>query len=98
MIKFNVDKAKEIQKDQMRVARKPLLEKLDVDYIVALERGDTAKVAEVAAEKQALRDVTQLVNEAEISSTDVFEATVELKQVWDETLLGENPLTKVTPE
>lgn len=98
MIKFNVDKAKEIQKDQMRVARKPLLEKLDVDYIVALERGDTAKVAEVAAEKQALRDVTQLVNEAELASTDVFEATVELKQVWDETLLGENPLTKVTPE
>jgi len=98
MIKFNVDKAKEIQKDQMRVARKPLLEKLDVDYIVALERGDTAKVTEVAAEKQALRDVTQLVNEVEISSTDVFEATAELKQVWDETLLGENPLTKVIPE
>jgi protein-tyrosine-phosphatase len=98
MIKFNVDKAKEIQKDQMRAARKPLLEKLDVDYIVALERGDTAKVAEVAAEKQALRDVTQLVNEVEISSTDVFEATAELKQVWDETLLGENPLTKVIPE
>ena len=98
MIKFNVDKAKEIQKDQMRVVRKPLLEKLDVDYIVALERGDTAKVAEVAAEKQALRDVTQLVNEAELASTDVFEATAELKQVWDETLLGENPLTKVTPE
>ena len=98
MIKFNVDKAKEIQKNQMRAVRKPLLEQLDTDYIRALERGDNAKIAEVAAQKQALRDVTQIVNDVELASTDIFEATAELKQVWDEELLGENPLTKVTPE
>ena len=98
MIKFNVDKAKEIQKNKMREVRKPLLEQLDTDYIRALERGDNAKIAEVTAQKQALRDVTQIVNDVELASTDIFEATAELKQVWDEELLGENPLTKVTPE
>ena len=33
MIKINIDKAKQIQKNMMRVVRKPLLEKLDVDFV-----------------------------------------------------------------
>jgi hypothetical protein len=94
MIKINLDKAKEIQKDKMREVRKPLLEKLDVDFVRALETGDSAQVAAVSAEKQALRDVTKIVDDVTPTSTDVFEITAELKQVWDETLLGENPLTK----
>ena len=89
MIKINVDKAKEIQKDKIRQVRKPLLEKLDVDFVRALELGgDTASIA---AQKQALRDVTSLVTEAEITGTTVTEITQELKAIWDEDLLGPKP-------
>lgn len=89
MIKINLDKAKEIQKNKLRQARKPLLEKLDVDFVRALELGgDTASIA---AQKQALRDVTNIVTEAEIVGTTVDEVTTELKQIWDEDLLGPKP-------
>jgi hypothetical protein len=88
MIKINLDKAKEIQKDKLREARKPLLEKLDVDFVKALELGgDTASIA---AQKQALRDVTNIVTEAEISGTTIDEVTIELKSIWNEELLGPN--------
>ena len=89
MIKINLDKAKEIQKDKIRQVRKPLLEKLDVDFVRALELGgDTASIA---AQKQALRDVTNIVTEAEITGTTVDEVTTELKAIWDEELLGPQP-------
>jgi hypothetical protein len=89
MIKINVDKAKEIQKDKMRVVRKPLLEKLDVDFVRALEFG--ADTEEIKTQKQELRDVTNLVTEAEITGTTVEEVTTELKAIWDEELLGPKP-------
>jgi hypothetical protein len=89
MIKINIDKAKEIQKNKLREARKPLLEKLDVDFVRALELGgDTASIA---AQKQALRDVTNIVTEAEISGATVDEITTELKAIWNEELLGPKP-------
>ena len=89
MIKVNLDKAKEIQKDKIREARKPLLEKLDVDFVRALEIGnDTTPIKE---QKQALRDATNLVTEAEITGTTVDEVTTELKELWDENLLGPKP-------
>ena len=89
MIKINLDKAKEIQKDKIRQVRKPLLEKLDVDFVRALELGgDTASIA---AQKQALRDATNIVTEAEITGITVDEVTTELKAIWDEDLLGPKP-------
>jgi hypothetical protein len=89
MIKINLDKAKEIQKNRMRMARKPLLEKLDVDFVRALELGIDAD--EIKTQKQALRDVTNIVTEAEIIGTTVDEITSELKAIWDENLLGPKP-------
>jgi hypothetical protein len=56
--KINIDKAKEIQKDKWRAARKPVFEKLDVEFMRALESGDTAKQQEIASKKQQLRDIT----------------------------------------
>lgn len=91
MIKINVEKAKDIHKEYMRRVRKPLLEQKDVEYMRALEINDKQKVAKVVAEKQALRDVTNLVTEAKITSTDVNEVTDQLKQIWDGDLLGPNP-------
>lgn len=89
MIKINVDKAKEIQKNMMRVVRKPLLEKLDVDFVKALEIG--SDLEEIKIKKQELRDVTNLVTEAEITGTTIDEVTSEIKSIWDETLLGPKP-------
>jgi hypothetical protein len=91
-IGIDIDKAKEIHKNHIRSVRNPLLQEKDVEYMRALEAGNTEKVAEVAVAKQELRDVTVIVDTAEITSTSVHEVTAELKQVWDETVLGTNPL------
>jgi len=89
MIKINLEKAKEIQKNKLREARKPLLEKLDVDFVKALETGEDT--TPIVVQKQALRDVTNIVTEAEIVGITVDEITTELKEVWDENLLGPKP-------
>jgi hypothetical protein len=59
-IYFNRDKAIEIKKDQFRNSRKPLLEKLDVQFMRALEAGDTSSLSQIAAKKQQLRDITDI--------------------------------------
>ena len=91
-IGIDINKAKEIHKDKIREVRNPLLEKKDVEYMRAQEAGNTEKVAEIVVEKQALRDATTLVNDAEITATSVLGVTEELKQVWDADVLGDNPL------
>ena len=58
MIKVNLDKAKEIWLDHYRRARTPLLAALDVDFMRAVESGNTDLQKEIASKKQALRDVT----------------------------------------
>ena len=58
MIIVDINAAKEIWKDKFRQARKSILEKLDVEYMRALEAGNTQKQQEIATKKQALRDVT----------------------------------------
>ena len=50
--------ADELQRERFRTLRKPLLETLDVQFIRALESGDTILVASIAAKKKELRDVT----------------------------------------
>lgn len=59
--KFGHDmaKAKELHKEKLRALRAPLLEALDVEYQKADEIGDNQKKKEIAAKKQALRDVTK---------------------------------------
>lgn len=62
MITINFDKAKAITKDRLRAKRKPLLEAQDVAFARALETN--ADTAEIIAEKQRLRDITKLADEA----------------------------------
>jgi hypothetical protein len=74
MITININKAKDITKDRLRVERKPLLEAQDVAFQRALESG--ADTTTIVAEKQRLRDITNQVD----SMTTVEElkaATVE---------------------
>jgi hypothetical protein len=61
-ITINLNKAKEITKERLRLERKPLLEALDVQFQRALETG--ADTSAIVAEKQRLRDITKLADEA----------------------------------
>ena len=62
MIVVNIDKAKAITKDRLRAERAPLLQEQDVAFQRALESG--ADTSAIVAEKQRLRDITKLANEA----------------------------------
>jgi hypothetical protein len=78
MIIVNPDKAKAIWKDKWREARKPLLASLDIEFMKAVETADTTKQAEIASQKQALRDVTL---------TEIVGNTPEeIKAVWPSVL------------
>jgi hypothetical protein len=62
MITINLTKAKAITKDRLRQERAPLLAAQDVLYMRATEANqDTAAIV---AEKQRLRDITQLADQA----------------------------------
>lgn len=79
-IDVDMEKAKEIQRGILRLERSPLLEKLDIEYMKALEAKDEAKMAEITARKQELRDITKL---PEIESATTPE---ELKEAGKELL------------
>ena len=79
MITINLDKAKEIQKNRWRTARKPILEKLDTEFMRAVETGDTTKQQQIVTQKQTLRDVTT-------TDLSTITNTQELKNVWPDIL------------
>jgi len=91
-IGINVNKAKEIHKDKIRGVRNPLLSQEDVTFMRAVEADDTDAKTASATRKQQLRDVTNIVDSATITATDVTGVTNELKAVWDADVLGDNPL------
>ena len=62
MITINFDKAKAITKERLRVERTPLLQAQDVAFQRALESGSDTTA--IVAEKQRLRDITQLADQA----------------------------------
>jgi hypothetical protein len=62
MIVINVNKAKAITKDRLRAERTPLLQAQDVAFQRAMEEG--ADTSAIVAEKQRLRDITQVVDTA----------------------------------
>ena len=81
-ITVNMDKAKEVWRNYIRVARVPEFEKLDQAFMRALETG--ASTTQIVADKQALRDAP--------AHPDIDAATTpdELKAV--------QPIPKVTIE
>ena len=82
---FGIDmaKAREIHKNKIRIARKPLLEALDVEFQKAQET--SASTTDIVAKKQALRDAPAATG----ISTAVTET--DLKAQWDSTILGDSP-------
>lgn len=62
MITINFDKAKQITKERLRQERKPLLEQQDILFQRSLE--NNTDTSEIILEKQRLRDITNLVDDA----------------------------------
>ena len=85
IIKFNLDKAKELHKENIRFARTPKLRALDIDFQRALETDDATKKAEVIAKKQALRDAPA------DSAIDAATDEASLKAQWNTSILGDSP-------
>lgn len=82
MIKVNMTKAKEIHRENLRKLREPLFTPLDTAFMKALEAGDAAAQAEIAAKKQALRDVTKA------PGIEAAQTPEELKAVVPDVLKG----------
>lgn len=81
---MNTEEAKKLQMYYFRKARKGLLKDLDVDFLRAIELEDTSLQKEIAAKKQALRDVTK---------TELPNTLEGIKNTWPE-ILGQNPFNK----
>ena len=82
---FGIDmvKAKEIHKNNIRNARKPLLESLDIEFQKALETG--ASTTDIVTKKQALRDAP-----ADSGITSAADTNA-LKAQWKTDILGTSP-------
>ena len=82
---FGVDmaKAREIHKTNIRVARTPKLQELDIEFQKALETG--ASTTDIVAKKQALRDAPADSDIAAASDADA------LKAQWKTDILGASP-------
>lgn len=68
VISVNMDKAKDIWRDKIRLARIELLAALDTAYMKALET--SADTTQIIADKQALRDAPSLPSINEATTTD----------------------------
>ena len=82
-IKISVKKAKVIHVNRWREARRPLLEALDVEQMIANETGDEDKQKEIISKKQELRDVTK-------TPLSNIKTIKRLKTTWPE-CLGPKP-------
>jgi hypothetical protein len=83
VISEDMTKAKEIFRDKIREARKPLLEAKDVELMKALEAGSDTSA--IATAKDALRDAPAAP--AIDNATDI----AGLKAAWDVAVLGDSP-------
>lgn len=81
MIKHDMKKARDIWRNKIRLARQPILEQLDIEYIRLNEQNaDTSVVVET---KNKLRNFPQ---KPEIENAETVE---ELREIWDNSLLGD---------
>ena len=93
-ITTNMEKARNIKREQLRVERAELFVPLDRDFNIALEQKDTVKQDEIAAKRQKLRDVTvhPLIEAAktpqalknlkiDVTTLDLVDTSVERKRI-----------------
>ena len=81
IIKTDMVKAKEVHKNNIRLARKDKLAELDIEFQKALET--SADTSAIVAKKKALRDAPADSAIAAAKTTDELEAQ------WNTSLLGD---------
>ena len=81
----DVTASKVLFKDKIREVRTSLLEALDVDYMKALEAGNSSAQTTAKNKKQALRDVPAA------AAIEVASDITELKAAWNTSILGSSP-------
>lgn len=81
-IEVDMPKAREIHRANLRLLRTPMLEVLDTEYLRADESGDQQAKRQIAARKQALRDMPA------DPAIDSAQTPEELKAVLPEALRG----------
>jgi hypothetical protein len=84
MLNIDVNRALDVHKKQVRVKREILFKDLDVQFMRALEVGNTTLAAEIGTKKQTLRDATNIDSGSITNLSDV-------KALWDTDILGETP-------
>ena len=84
MLNIDVNRAVDVHKKQVRIKREILFKDLDVQFMRALEVGNTTLAAEIGTKKQALRDATNIDSGSITNLNDV-------KALWDVEILGETP-------
>ena len=87
MFTYNIDKALVVLKSQIRAKRIDLFNNLDVQYMRALESGNTELQNEIVAQKEVLRNLTDI-------SIDGITTREQLIALWPEDILGTNPFPK----
>jgi hypothetical protein len=80
-ITFDLNVAKNTQLEQIREARKPKLDALDIKYMLADEQNNAEEKARIASEKQRFRDITEPLKALSPSSID------EIKNAFPDSLL-----------
>jgi len=84
MLNIDVNRALDVHKKQIRTKREIIFKDLDVQFMKALEAGNSTLAAEIGAKKQALRDATN-IDSGSITTLD------DVKALWNVELLGETP-------
>lgn len=84
MFNFHKERALEYFKAEIRERREPHFQQLDIQFMRAVESGDTTLQSQIAEYKQTLRDLTDI-------SLDSFETQSDLIALWPENILGECP-------
>jgi len=84
MLNIDVNRALDVHKKQVRTKREILFKDLDVQFMRALEVGNTTLAAEIGTKKQTLRDATNIDSGSISNLSDV-------KALWDTDILGETP-------
>jgi hypothetical protein len=79
---IDLERAKDVWRNKMRSVRNERLKQLDLEWMRAMEIGDTAAAAAVAAQKQELRDITKR------DELKYAKSLAEVKAFWPAVLNG----------
>lgn len=87
MFTYDTNKGLELMKSKIRAKRAKLFNDLDVQFMRAIESGNTELQNEIVSQKEVLRNLTNI-------SIEGVTTREELISLWPDDLLGSNPFPK----